>query len=92
LYFGYDRAGSGRFVSEETEYQVEVTDPTGDLFFSSDDVKAPGFFTLKRKERERWVDVPAGPGGVQIGNRAFRVAFVSDDGALVEFEAARGRR
>ena len=39
----------------------------------------------------RWVDVPAAPGGVQIGSRRFRIAFVSDDGGLVEFEAERGR-
>ena len=89
LYFGYDRPSSGTFVRDGVEYQVQITDPTLDLFFSPEDANAQGFLALKKKQGGKWVDVSAAAGRFQIAGRSFRLRHVHDDGQLVEFEAER---
>lgn len=86
FYSGWEGRSSGSFVVGNVEYQIEIADPTSDLLWSSDDVKAAGAFTLREKKDGKWVAVQAAISSVPIGGRTFRVAHVHEDGTMVKLE------
>jgi peroxiredoxin len=83
-YWGYRRPAAGSFVAGGVEYRLEITDSTGDLHYSDDDVTASGFLTLKQKKAGSWVTVFTGADRIPIAGKLFRVRRVDDDGLLVE--------
>ena len=87
FYSGWDKRSSGTFVVGNVEYQIEIADPTSDLLWSADDLKAPGAFTLREKREGRWVTVHSVSSGIPIGGRTYHVAHVHDDGEMVKLEA-----
>ncbi len=86
-YWGLARPASGTFAVGDSEYRIEIADSTPDAFYSREDVRAPGFLTLKQKKGETWVTVHTGVTGIPIGGRLYRVRDVDDDGLLVILEA-----
>ena len=82
--WGYRKPTAGSFVAGGVEYRLEITDSTGDLYYSEDDVTANGFLTLKQKKAGNWVTVFTGADRIPIAGKLFRVRRVDDDGLLVE--------
>jgi len=82
--WGYRKPTAGPFVAGGVEYRLEITDSTGDLYYSEDDVTANGFLTLKQKKAGNWVTVFTGADRIPIAGKLFRVRRVDDDGLLVE--------
>lgn len=85
-YWGFARPASGTFAVGESEYRIDLADSTPDGFYSREDMRAPGFLTLKQKKSAAWVTVHAGAAGIPIGGRLYHVRDVDDDGLLVILE------
>jgi peroxiredoxin len=86
FYSGWEGRSSGTFVVGDVEYEIAIADPTSDLLWSADDLKASNFLTLREKRGGKWVTVQATSSGFPIGGRTFRVAHVHDDGLMVKLE------
>lgn len=86
LFFGYQQTSCGSFFEGDQEYQIELADPTPDLLFTREDMSRQDIIKLKIKKDGEWIVVHQGTRKIPIGERLYRLGFVSDDGYLVELK------
>lgn len=86
LFFGYQQTFCGSLYEGDREFQIELFDPTPDLLFTEKDMSRPDILKLKIKRDGEWVVVHQGTRKIPIGDRLYRLSYVSDDGNLVELE------
>jgi peroxiredoxin len=86
LFFSYQQTSCGSFFEGDKEYQIELEDPTPDLLFTEEDMSRQDILKLKIKKDGEWIVVHQGIRKIPIGERLYRLRFVSDDGYLVELE------